>query len=288
MVAWWLGLIGSQCKSFLNALGYDFDALEENYIDVRPKNLQALRKNLTIIQQILNPDNDIHGVQSFIHQLKDGIYVKVSKFIHASICSVAEQLAIAVSEFSLSQAWDILAERKAGGMDSVLRDWISGVLKDIEYLQAIQEMEINPRKTRLSEMLNIVPISGLILSEFYQRENILKTTLEHWDPVWYQQHKRSGSHPPQIQIIIEPSSEPSSEASSEVSSEASPNSSDPLTEHHEHTADPSNADKVISSPPDENVERAYVDAHPWKKANAHSQEVRSSPFSLRTRTGSVA
>ena len=45
--------------------GYDLNAIEDDYIDVPPRSLGAVRSNLRVVQEILDPDKSEHKVAVF-------------------------------------------------------------------------------------------------------------------------------------------------------------------------------------------------------------------------------
>ena len=188
MVEWWLGLISCSNAQFLQELGYDFAATGDRYIDTPPPSLAGVRNNLQIIREILNPNKDIHCVNEYKNALKGRIYPKVDKFIVEATSAISDQLHIELSHFAVELAMQKLKDMESS-MDPMLVNWITDVLKDIEYLQAIKMMEMNPETGALGKNLNVVPISGLIMSEFYRKENELKTILEQWDTEWLNNKK---------------------------------------------------------------------------------------------------
>ena len=51
-------------------IGYDFDALPEDYIEQPPDDLSRIKHNLDLIKAILNPRDDKHGVKDIVTRLK--------------------------------------------------------------------------------------------------------------------------------------------------------------------------------------------------------------------------
>ena len=54
------------------------------------------------------------------------------------------------------------------------------MIKDIEYLEKMKNLESSKRRTRT---LDVVPITGLVIGLFVRLENECKTVLELWRPV---------------------------------------------------------------------------------------------------------
>ena len=78
-------------------------------------------------------------------------------------------------------------------LDPAILTALEGMIEDLKYLETMKEMEAEKeRREREGEgegggeegggwLGNVVPLSGLILSCFFRREQELRTTLELWD-----------------------------------------------------------------------------------------------------------
>lgn len=61
-------------------------------------------------------------------------------------------------------------------------DWVNTAMADLQYLLRMRELERQLEEDSFQEkVLDVVPISGLIMSQFVRFENELKTALELWD-----------------------------------------------------------------------------------------------------------
>ena len=63
--AWWLSLIRAECDKFLARKGYNFNAVPDDYLEKPPTDFPAVRSNLVLIREILNPNEDKHQVSWF-------------------------------------------------------------------------------------------------------------------------------------------------------------------------------------------------------------------------------
>ena len=177
---WWLSLIDLKVNAFLERIGYEFSAVPENYILEPPKSLDTIRDNLTIIQAILDPNDNTYDVKGLIRDLQAQIYPKIDLFIRNAGTAIADQLGLEGSSFSLPTATAAFNQLRAT-LDEQQATWIDDLLKDIEYLTKIKELEERPpTEGSFSDHLDIVPMSGLIVGSFYRFENELKTVLEVW------------------------------------------------------------------------------------------------------------
>ena len=63
MTEWWLTTIEESVDKFLCSKGFVGDLIPDNYIDEPPTDFESLKKNLKLLQEIMNPKVDIHGTQ---------------------------------------------------------------------------------------------------------------------------------------------------------------------------------------------------------------------------------
>lgn len=161
--------------------------------------------------QILNPNEDKHQVQRLIKRLKSEIYPQIDRFISNAEIVLAEQFNIPYETFALEEAeLKFAAERETLGAEVRVRsththttrarqhthqhtythqkeglltvvgvvrhgceqDWIEDMLKDILYLRQMKRLE--KPQNRKEKILDIVPVTGLIVGRFYRLENELR------------------------------------------------------------------------------------------------------------------
>jgi len=183
---WWLSLIKDECDKFLERRGYNHNVIPSNYLEEPPNSIQAVRDNLQLIREILNPNEDKHQVQRLIKRLKFEIYPQIDRFIGNAEIVLAEQFNIAYENFSLAEAEArFTAERDT--LDAEVREWIGDMFKDILYLKQMKRLE--KPQNRKEKILDIVPVTGLIVGRFYRLENELKTVLDVWEDYFAEQEK---------------------------------------------------------------------------------------------------
>lgn len=185
LTEWWLSKIDKTARRFLSEKNYDDAAIPEDYISERPTNLEPIKKNLEIISNILCPKDGTTEARDLADTLKEEIYVKINSFVADVSIIVADMLSFEVDEFSVSFAEEQLEAKKSSfSDDDKIYKCLHDMIKDVDYLLEMQEME-NPQKNSSSGgglvLSNVVPVSGLILSTFYRRENVLRTILELYD-----------------------------------------------------------------------------------------------------------
>lgn len=116
-------------------------------------------------------------MQRLITRLKETIYPEIEKFITNAQIVLAEQFGMDYKNFSLEEAEAKFVGEK-GNMDPEVLDWISDMFQDIRYLLEMKQLE-SPQVGQ-EKILDIVPVTGLIVNRFYRTENELRTVVEHW------------------------------------------------------------------------------------------------------------
>jgi len=189
---WYLDHIKESVDSFLVRSGFELDVIPDNYIDQAPKDLALVNKNWTMIRELLDvivsynskaPSH--HEVIDVMTSLMDDIYGRLDEFVRDSLFVISEQLGIVRTYFDVSQNQEIFDECRAlfndkkDTLNADLREKLDELIKDVEYVFKIREME-GLQQTQKS--LDHVPVSGLIASRFFRLENELRTSLDVWDP----------------------------------------------------------------------------------------------------------
>jgi len=161
-----------------------------NYIEVPPENIQDVKSNYHIIKGILNQNDEQNRkkVKGLLNELKQTIYPVIDKFISGSLIVLTDHFGWPNGHSCVHKLEDldgildrimVEKQRKEYGQDENLLNnkWIEGFIRDMKYLQRMQELENEPS----TKVHDIVPISGLTVSRFVRLENELKTVLELWD-----------------------------------------------------------------------------------------------------------
>jgi hypothetical protein len=162
MTEWWLTTIETRVDDFLLGKGYHKGVIPDNYIDVPPRSMDELKQNLRLLQDILNPKEDIHGVKEFIASLRNEIYPTIYEFLKNGKIALCEHFNQKEEDFSLAFISEVF-EREKASLEPKIVMWIDGTIKDMEYLEAIIEAEENPKVGGGLE-LGPVPITGSLFS----------------------------------------------------------------------------------------------------------------------------
>lgn len=72
---------------------------------------------------------------------------------------------------------------------------VSGIIKDLEYIEEMLYLEDNQPTPGEGLQLGVVPISGLIVGRLYRYENEVVTVLDHWDSIY---RRQGGSAAPPV------------------------------------------------------------------------------------------
>jgi hypothetical protein len=171
---WWLTLIETECEKFLADHGYNKNCIPNNYTKSPPEDLNAVRKNLSLLQDLIkltpNKDSDLDDM---IYRVTTEIYTLLDEFILDS-------------EYILNQK---LIGQLGNNMD--IKNNRESLKKDMEYLLQMKAMDDEIQRKRKSggeigssslEMTDVVPIGGLILAHLRVAECELRTVIELWRP----------------------------------------------------------------------------------------------------------
>jgi len=182
---WWLGVIERATDSFLTSISFDHKAVPEDYIERRPDNLEPIRANLELISAVLNKEEDKYNVMKVVNNLKEEIYGRIREFTKKARIVLSQEFSVPLEDLTMERAAKEF-EAKRADLDDVVAKWIDGMIKDIEYLEEMEEMEkLQGQKAGGGSgglvLSNVVPVSGLILSRFFRKENEIRTVLELYD-----------------------------------------------------------------------------------------------------------
>lgn len=203
---WWLQLIRQKCEEFLTELGYELNAIPSNYIDERPKSLEKVEKNLVILHQILNRNQDTTNLtQKLIEPLKNTIYPRIDNYIEQVKKVLKEEntsFGKSSSQEQIEQEPESLSDHIKNNViptivDLEVKNQILDLLKDIKYLEDMKKFEFDYYQTQSSILLSsgtspkdssfhfkrindVVPVTGLIIGRFHRLENEARTCLQVW------------------------------------------------------------------------------------------------------------
>eukprot|EP01105_Mastigella_eilhardi_P018371 TRINITY_DN4243_c0_g1_i1.p1 TRINITY_DN4243_c0_g1~~TRINITY_DN4243_c0_g1_i1.p1 ORF type:complete len:685 (+),score=175.86 TRINITY_DN4243_c0_g1_i1:212-2266(+) len=169
---WYLKRIKDDVNEFLAKAGYDFDAVPANYLEEKPSNVEAVRKNLQIVQSALSGE----GTKVLVETLRKEIYARLDHYVLNMQAYMCEELNIAPDTFTVEEAERRFAALPETG--SGQNKLISDLIKDIKYTIRMKYLDDTPSE---KGGLDVVPVSGLILGRLCRFENELKTACQAWD-----------------------------------------------------------------------------------------------------------
>ena len=196
----WLQLIDESVLNFLTARGFSPDSIPSDYISQPPSDLLVIQAQHHLLQQILDPADDLYGIRAFVASLRDEIREIVDEYIFdvisvlfacLSVTSTAPpspasvipllQLEHYIQTFEL-QLTAFSSDSPPPSPEEHAK--YQAVIADLRYLSQmlLLESEIGsaPSAARKLEISHVVPISGLIMSKFHIIEQELATVLEVW------------------------------------------------------------------------------------------------------------
>lgn len=118
-----------------------------------------------------------------VDNLKDEIYGRIRDFTSKARIVLSLEFGVPLEELTMAKAAEEFSKRKEE-LDDVVSKWIDSMIKDIEYLEEMEEMEkLQGQQSEGGGLVlsNVVPVSGLILSRFFRKENEIRTVLELYD-----------------------------------------------------------------------------------------------------------
>lgn len=134
---------------------------------------------------MLNKEEDKYNVMKVVNNLKEEIYGRIREFTKKARIVLSQEFSVPLEDLTMERAAKEF-EAKRADLDDVVAKWIDGMIKDIEYLEEMEEMEkLQGQKAGGGSgglvLSNVVPVSGLILSRFFRKENEIRTVLELYD-----------------------------------------------------------------------------------------------------------
>ena len=169
MCDWWLFHIEKKADQYLKDCGYEHDVLPENYTKEKPKDLDSLKKNLLIVQDLIEGESE--ELDNFVDETTLEVYEMLEKLLHEI-------------EFVLQRKWT-----KMNLEVEYTEEDIESLKKDYDYLMKVKEMDLElkekrKQKVREKEPLRIsevVPVSGLVMARFHIFRAECQTSLLVWE-----------------------------------------------------------------------------------------------------------
>jgi len=166
---WWLTLIETEANNFLQKHGFVKDSLPFNYLSVPPPDLEVVKSNYSLIQQMMKCD--CKEMDELLIRVTNEVYSVLDEFIEDT-------------KFTLEfQAKDGISYEK-------FEQYKTSLEMDVEYLTKMKQMDVEIQERRASgnveacgkmEMTDVVPIGGLIMARIHILECEMRTALERWD-----------------------------------------------------------------------------------------------------------
>ena len=194
---WWLLLIKTRTEVLLSEVNYDSSACnEDNYIDIPPANIDSVKGNLQIVQNLLNVEHPSHEkVCKIVNEIKSEVYPVIDDFILKAHIVLSYELLDIIIEYNYSAAnFDIervknALNTKKDKLSPEVADQYDDLIKDLRYLTEMKKLEIQTANSAGKKSANgklelsyAVPLSGLVMGSFFRLENVLKTIIELWAP----------------------------------------------------------------------------------------------------------
>ena len=175
MCDWWLSHIEKKADQYLKDCGYEHDVLPENYTEEKPKDLDSLKKNLSIVQDLIEEESE--ELENFVDETTLEVYEMLEKLLHEI-------------EFVLSHVAkiDLKFELKLIKLE-YSEEEIESLKKDYEYLMKVKEMDLELKEKRKQkkrekepiQMTDAVPVSGLVMARFHIFRAECQTSLMIWE-----------------------------------------------------------------------------------------------------------
>jgi hypothetical protein len=163
---WWLSHIEESANDFLSDRGYVMDALPYNYLDVPPRDFDAVRGNLKILRDLMTVGGET--LDDFLETTTDQVNVVLQRHVQDV-------------KFILNLNW----EQMNLGDFSVTQQQRVSLQEDLEYMRQMKQMDDDIRDRRRrgdvdrkkAELSGVVPIAGLIMARFHILECELQSVL---------------------------------------------------------------------------------------------------------------
>ena len=183
---WWLGRINSKYIEYASERGINLEIIPEDYIDAPPEDIDGIRNNLEIVNEIFNELQSGGPLIMWIEEQTKLIYDRIDSFKIGALIVLYMYLDINIQKNELSLQ---IVNENIKRLDEPLSEELQNLIKDVEYVEEMHNAEetsaerecINVKQKKRLTLSHVVPISGLIMSSFYRLENILRTILELYD-----------------------------------------------------------------------------------------------------------
>ena len=180
---------------YLAQHGFVVDAIPNDYLDRRPPNMDVIRRNLEILDDLININSPNSAkTMQFIVSVTNEMSQKVRDFETSLL-----DLLAAVTNIPLLELKDpaVLAESLKNLKSPYFRNrnftWMSHesrneLIEDLQYLMEMRQMDHDwleraksPLKGAKNKLTDVVPVSGRLFAIFRAHEQDHRTAIERWD-----------------------------------------------------------------------------------------------------------
>jgi hypothetical protein len=178
---------------YLAQHGFVVDAIPNDYLDQRPFNMDVIRRNLSILEDLINVDSPNSAkTMQFIVSVTNEMSQKVMEFETSLLDLLAMVMNVPLNELKdpavLAESLKILKSpyyRSAVGLTPEAR---SDLIGDLQYLMEMRQMDrdwMEKAKGTLTvaknQLTDVVPVSGRLFAIFRAHEQDHRTAIERWD-----------------------------------------------------------------------------------------------------------
>ena len=183
MVSWYLSLIERRVGEYLETKGFVCDALPFNYIDNCPKDLNLVKKNLSLciyanvsISYLFYTLCCVYFVGIVSSELSEKNRNELDKNV---IIPLKERIYRVLDEHCTSVRTLLWFHNKVEKVKELCDDGFRRELEmDVEYIEEMKRKDDDPSRT---EKPHIVGVSGLVMNTLLRIENEHATVLKHWN-----------------------------------------------------------------------------------------------------------
>jgi len=178
---------------YLAQHGFVVDAIPNDYLDRRPSNMDVIRRNLEILEDLIsaNSPNSAKTMQ-FIISVTNEMSQKVCEFEASLLDLLAMVTNIPLQELKdpavLSESLKMLKSPYFRGRGGLTPEARCDLIGDLQYLMEMRQMDRDWMEkakgtltTAKNQLTDVVPVSGRLFAIFRAHEQDHRTAIERWD-----------------------------------------------------------------------------------------------------------
>jgi len=178
---WYLDIIHTEVDKVLKAHGFNERALPANYTEVPPTDMEAVKRNRTICNELATKTETVEDLRLMITRVCAMVYAKLDVFVLEMMQVLADEMNIPLESTAThsdaSKFVSVVREKLADPnmkTNANYRLW-NDLTGDIEYIS-----EMHAREGMKGTSKDIVPISGLIVGRILRTQKEMETAIEVW------------------------------------------------------------------------------------------------------------